>query len=66
MLKESASASATAVLPAFDLVENFHLGMGVGAEGGIQREILSNKEGDVERVLMNEKNTYKSEGQKES
>lgn len=40
--------------------------MGVGAEGGIQREILSNKEGDVERVLMNEKNTYKSEGQKES
>lgn len=61
MLKQSASASTSSVLPAFDLVENFHLGMGVGEEGGTQREILSNKEGDVERVLMNEKNTYKSE-----
>lgn len=47
-LKESAPALASCVLPAFDLVENFHLDMGVGEEGEthrqIHREILSKKE----------------------
>lgn len=73
MPKGSASASAS-VLPAFDLVENFHLGMGVGEEGGTHGEILSNKEGGVERALLNEKETHtgmgetvsEKQGQKES
>lgn len=48
--------------------------MGVGEEGGTHGEILSNKEGGVERALLNEKETHtgmgetvsEKQGQKES
>lgn len=58
-------------LPAFDLVENFHLDMGVGDKGEthrqVHREILSEKRGeggDMERALMGMK--YRGEWVRDS
>lgn len=62
VLKESLSASSG--LPAFDLAENFHLGMGVGG-GETHREILSKKDRGVERTLMNEKEIDKRMGERQ-